>query len=272
VETSSFMSTSNTILYLSLNNMYLLIPIAFLSGILTVFSPCVLPILPIILSSGIDGDTNRIKGVIVGLVMSFTAASLLLATAVRFFGVPADSIRDSAVLLLILLGISMIFPTLGDKVQTVIEHFWKVRPTHKKSGGFNGGIVTGISLGVVWTPCIGPVLATVATLAAINSISLITALIAFSFALGTGLPLYYIAKGGRSITSKLSIFKQKNQQIRQLFGVIIIITVLFIWTGADRGLQAWTLSHLPESWTQVGLLFQDNEYVKKSLLQIKNTK
>jgi len=78
------MSTSNTILYLSLNNMYLLIPIAFLSGILTVFSPCVLPILPIILSSGIDGDTNRIKGVIVGLVMSFTAASLLLATAVRF--------------------------------------------------------------------------------------------------------------------------------------------------------------------------------------------
>jgi len=252
--------------------MYLLIPIAFLSGILTVFSPCVLPILPIILSSGIDGDVDRIKGIIGGLVLSFTAATLLLATFVRFFGVPADTIRDGAVLFLILLGISMILPTLGDKVQTFIEHFWKVRPSYKKTSGFSGGLMTGVTLGIVWTPCIGPVLATVATLAAVNSFSSSTTIIAFAFALGTGIPLYYIAKGGRSITAKLNIFKQKNQQIRQLFGAIIIATALFIWAGGDRGLQAWTLSHLPESWTQVGSLFQNNKYVKKSLLEIQKTK
>lgn len=251
--------------------MFLLIPIAFVSGILTVFSPCVLPILPIILASGIDGKIWRIRGVIAGLVISFTVASLLLATIVRVFGVPVDVIRNFAVVLLIIFGLSMVFPIIWEKVQVFIERHWKVKPVQNQSNGFGGGFITGVSLGIVWTPCIGPVIAAVATLAAVNSFSFITVAVSFAFALGTGIPLYFIAKGGSRITSKLGFVKQNNQKIRQIFGIVILATALFIWLGADRALQAWTLSHLPESWTQLATTFETKVNVDKSLQELKNT-
>jgi len=249
--------------------MFLLIPIAFISGILTVFSPCVLPILPIILASGIDGKIWRIRGIIVGLVVSFTIASLLLATVVRAFGIPADTIRNFAVILLVIFGLSMVFPIIWEKVQVFIEQHWKVKPISNKNSGFGGGFITGVSLGIVWTPCIGPVVAAVATLAAVNSFSFATVAISFAYALGTGLPLYFIAKGGSKVTSKFGIFKQNNEKIKQAFGIIILATALFIWFGADRALQAWTLSHLPESWTQLASTFEKKANVDKSLQELK---
>src|SRR3989344_9026498 len=109
--------------------MLFLLPIAFVSGILTVFSPCILPVLPIILTSGIDGNTRRIKGMIAGLVVSFTIASLLLATLVRVLGIPADTVRLFAVGLLAIFGLSMVFPKLWEKAQGWIERFWHFQPS-----------------------------------------------------------------------------------------------------------------------------------------------
>lgn len=249
--------------------MFLLIPIAFLSGILTVFSPCVLPILPIILASGIDGTIWRVRGVIAGLVVSFTIASLLLATVVRVLGIPADTIRNFAVVLLVLFGLSMVFPKVWEKVQVFIEKFWRMKPVRNQDNGFGGGFLTGVSLGVVWTPCIGPVLATVATLAAVNSLSLATAAIAFAYALGTGIPLYFIAKGGRTVTAKLGIFKKNSQTVRQVFGIIILVTALFIFSGTDRKLQEWTLNNLPQSWTQIATNFESRFNFDNSLNTLK---
>ncbi|MBI4129957.1 sulfite exporter TauE/SafE family protein, partial [Candidatus Roizmanbacteria bacterium] len=180
--------------------MLFLLPIAFISGVLTVFSPCVLPILPIILASGIDGNARRIKGVIAGLVVSFTIASLLLATVVRVLGIPADTVRLFAVGLLIIFGLSLVLPKLWEKAQVWIEKYWRFQPSQNKSSGFGGGFITGVSLGIVWTPCIGPVVAAVATLAAVSSLSLSVLFIALAYALGTGVPLYFIAKGGSAVS------------------------------------------------------------------------
>jgi len=249
--------------------MFLLLPIAFVSGVLTVFSPCVLPILPIILASGIDGKIWRVRGVITGLVVSFTIAALLLATVVRVFGIPADTIRNIAVLLLVIFGLSMIFPIIWEKALVLIERFWRVRPVQSQGSGFGGGFITGVSLGIVWTPCIGPVVAAVATLAAVNSLSFASVLIILFYALGTAVPLYFIAKGGRAATAKLGFIKTNNQKIRQIFGIIILITALFIFTGFDRQLQAWTLANLPESWTQLATTFENKFNVDKKLQGLK---
>lgn len=256
--------------------MLLLIPVVFLSGILTVFSPCALPILPIVLTSGIDGKIGRIRGTIAGLVVSFTLTSLFLAVLVRAFGIPADMIRTGAVILLIILGLSMVFPIIWERVQIFIEKHWKLSfaqgrgdALHAGRQGFGGGFLTGVSLGIVWTPCIGPVAAAAATLAAANSLSIETIFIAFAYAAGTGLPLYFIAKGGRSFTARLGVFKQNNQKIRQVFGIIIFATAMFIWIGTDRGLQAWTLTHLPESWTQLSPSFEKRLNVDRILQQLK---
>jgi len=251
--------------------MLLLIPIAFISGILTVFSPCVLPILPIILASGIDGNSKRIKGTILGLVVSFTVASLLLATVVRVLGIPADTVRLFAVALLVVFGISLVFPSLWQTVQTSIEKYWHFQPK-KREDGFIGGFLTGVSLGIVWTPCIGPVVAAVATLAAVSSFSFSAVLIALAYAIGTGIPLYYIAKGGSNVSRKLDFVKKENQKIRQIFGLIVLASALFIWTGADRALQAWTLSNLPESWTQLPTTFEKQLKVDSQLQTLQKRK
>lgn len=245
--------------------MLLLLPIAFLSGALTVLSPCVLPILPIILSSGIDGKISRVRGTILGLVTSFTVASLLLATIVQFLGVSVDVIRMFAVGLLVIFGASMLLPNTWNKISAWIEMHWKFQPHRSKSGGFWGGFVTGISLGVVWTPCIGPVVAAVATLAAVNALSISSFFIVFAYALGTGLPLYFIAKGGAKASQRLGFVKNYNAEIRQIFGIIIILTAMLIATGVDRRFQEWTLSNLPESWTNLAATFENRFDIDEEL-------
>lgn len=254
--------------------MLLLLPIAFISGILTVFSPCVLPILPIILTSGIDGNNRRVKGMIVGLVMSFTIASLLLATLVRVLGIPADTVRLFAVVLLIIFGLSLVFPKLWEKAQTLLEKYWprfvkKNATTSGKKDGFIGGFMTGVSLGIVWTPCIGPVVATVATLAAVSSFSFLTFFIVLTYSLGAGLTLYFIAKGGSRVSEKLGFIKRENQKIRQIFGLIILATAMLMWSGADRSLQAWTLNTLPQSWTQIATTFENKFNLNQKLDKLK---
>ena len=252
--------------------MLFLLPIAFFSGVLTVFSPCVLPILPIILASGIDGNTRRIKGMIAGLVVSFTVASLLLATLVRTLGVPADTVRLLAVGLLVIFGLSLIFPKVWEKTQTWIEKYWHFQPSQNKNSGFGGGFITGISLGIVWTPCIGPIVAAVATLAAVSSFSSSAVLIALAYAMGTGLPLYFIAKGGSKASQRLGFVKKESQKIRQIFGIVILSTALFIWSGADRALQTWTLSNLPESWTQLATTFEKKFSIDSELNKLRNSR
>jgi len=206
---------------------------------------------------------------IAGLVVSFTIASLLLATVVRVLGIPADTVRLFAVGLLIVFGLSLVLPKLWERAQAWIEKYWRFQPSQNKSSGFGGGFITGVSLGIVWTPCIGPVVAAVATLAAVSSFSLSAVFIALAYALGTGVPLYFIAKGGSAVSQKLTFFKKENQKIRQLFGLIILATALFIWTGADRALQAWTLSNLPESWTQLTTTFESSVKVDTQLKELK---
>ncbi len=249
--------------------MFVLLPIAFVSGLLTVFSPCVLPILPIVLASGIDGKTKRIKGIIAGLVVSFTLASLLLVTFVRMFGISADLIRDMAVFLLLIIGLNLVFPELWTKIQGVIEKYWHIQPVQKIDDSFLGGFVTGISLGIVWTPCVGPVLATVATLSATQTVTMSTFFITLSYALGISVPLYYIAKGGTSLSNRLGFVKKHNQNIRQMFGIVILFTALAMVAGFDRSLQAWTLNALPQSWTQIGAEFESKLNVNQLLKSIK---
>ncbi|QQG43194.1 MAG: DUF3179 domain-containing protein [Candidatus Daviesbacteria bacterium] len=249
--------------------MFLLIPIAFISGILTVFSPCVLPILPVVLASGIDGNTKRIKGVILGLVISFTIASLLLATIVRVLGIPAHTVRILAVVLLVIFGISLVLPVIWEKVQIWVERYWHFQPIQNQTGGFWGGFLTGTSLGIVWTPCIGPVVAAMATLAAVSSFSLTMVAVVLAYAIGAGVPLYFIARGGSAASQKLTFFKIENQKIRQVFGIIILTTALFIWTGLDRVVQGWTLANLPQSWTQIATTFESSVKVDTQLRELK---
>lgn len=245
--------------------MLLLLPIALFSGFLTVLSPCVLPILPIVLASGIDGNTKRIRGLIVGLVVVFTVLTLSLAAIVTALNIPADTLRFLAVIFLILFGIALLFPSIWGKIQAFIETRWHIRPAQGNKGSFWGGFVTGSSLAVVWTPCVGPIIATVATLAALNSFSTASVLLVSSYAIGIGIGLYIIARGGQAVSEKLGFIKRNNQTIRRVFGGIIIITALLIAFGFERQFQAWAIRVLPEKWAAIATTFESSFNVDEKL-------
>ncbi len=230
--------------------------ISFASGILTALSPCVLPLLPIILASGIDGDKKRVKGTIVGIITSFSIAILLLSSIVTALQIPEFVIRVVASFVLVIIGVLLIFP-IWDKIQLKLEGIFGINTARfQGKGGFWTGFVTGFALGIVWTPCVGPIVSAVATIAAINKLSLGTVLLVISYALGVGLPLWLAADKGSDFTSKLSFFKTHSLGIRKVFGVVIVVTALFILSGGEKKLQTWLLDTLPESWTQISTSFE----------------
>jgi cytochrome c biogenesis protein CcdA len=236
----------------------LLLPIAFISGLLTALSPCVLPILPIILASSVDGKKTRTNGIIVGLILGFVFFTLALTALVTTLGVPADFLRTLAVILLALFGFTLLFPTLWDQISARLETLMPKTTAGQNRPDFLGGLLTGLTLGLVWTPCVGPIVATVATLSALNQFSLTTVLLVTSFALGISVPLWLIAQGGRAfITRRLSGYQAKSTQIRRLFGLIIIATAVLIASGFERRFQSWALDRLPAVWSNIPVTFEN---------------
>lgn len=251
-----------------IDNMFVLLPIAFIAGVLTAFTPCALPVLPIVLASGL-GKKSRTLGVISGLVIVFAIASLFLSSIVIATGISPDVIRNISVMLLILIGLLLLFPNAWIYMQAKIEQVWHPPTLGVGKEDFWGGFLTGGSLGVVWTPCVGPIVAVVTALTASSPLSLSAWLITFSYALGIGVALWFIARGGAKANEKLGFVKANNQKMRQVFGIVLIVTALFIGTGLERTFQAWSLEVLPDSWTQAGSFLQDSVVVEENLEQLR---
>ena len=136
---------------------------AFLAGILTIAAPCILPMLPIILGASVGQSSKRRPLFIVaGFVVSFASASLVLSTLVTHLGLSQNVIRNSAIVLLLIFAFFMIWPKpfelLTAKLSGLINKASEVGSSRK---GNSGAFILGLVLGIVWTPCAGPVLGTI---------------------------------------------------------------------------------------------------------------
>jgi len=251
--------------------MEILLPVAFIAGMLTAFTPCALPVLPIILASSVEKRARTI-GIIIGLVTFFTLATMLLSSVVQATGISPDTIRTGSMLMLFLLGLLLIFPNIWEKLQNNIQKFWHPPILGRERSDMVGGFLSGATLGIVWTPCVGPVIAVVTTLTASSPLSSTAWLITISYGLGIGLSLWFISIFSRKASAKLNFVKKNNTSLRQIFGVVVVITAVWLYFGGDRALRGWALSVLPESWTQAGSVFQDNPFIQKQLDRLKDNK
>ena len=145
--------------------MVLLMGFAFVAGAGTALSPCVLPVLPAVLSAGVTGGRRRPAGVIVGLVISFTFAIVALVYVIDAIGLPNDFLRTLAIAVLLGFGISLLIPSVSARIEAWISRLVPARAT-SSGEGFASGLVLGASLGLVYAPCSGPVLAGVITVSA----------------------------------------------------------------------------------------------------------
>ncbi len=245
---------------------------AFLSGLVTIFAPCIWPLLPIILSSGVNGGHKKPLGIVSGISVSFLFATLALAYVLRVFPVDPEVFRTFGVIIILVLGATLLVPKctlwLEGKVSKLSSKFGVVK---SKGSGFWSGFVTGAALGLVWSPCAGPILATVATVAATQGVSFTVFLIALFFVLGVSVPLFGIALLGQKAFARMRGANQYTGRIQQAFGVVIILAGLMIYTGYDKVLQAKFLAVCGSagSWLTG---FEESDTVKEQLQELRGKK
>ncbi|MCR6670552.1 cytochrome c biogenesis CcdA family protein [Devosia ginsengisoli] len=226
--------------------MLLTIGFAFLAGVITVLSPCVLPLLPIILSFGAQEGRARPVGLIVGFVGAFTAATLALSYLVRSLGVPPDLNRVLAGAVLIALGLVLAIPFLHRGFERFAGVIVSRTPMPQNGSGFGGGLVIGAGLGLAWSPCVGPIMASVITLALNQQVDAAAVAVTLAFSLGTALPMAAIMLGGRQLTRRLGWFQANAGRIQQVLGGLLVLTGLAIFLGWDRQIQILLLTWFPD--------------------------
>lgn len=226
--------------------MLVLLLVAFISGLLTILAPCIWPILPIVLASSTSAGRRRPLGVTVGILVSFTILTLSLSYLVRILNFDPDSLRFLAVTVIGVLGLSLVIPKLSALLESQVSRLSNLFGGRLGTGnGFWGGFLTGISLGIVWAPCAGPILATIAALAATRAVTSQVVLLTLVYMGGTGIPLFLFASFGSSLLLKSRALSPFLGRIQQAFGVIMIVTAILIWTSYDRVLQARLLNLFP---------------------------
>src|ERR1700760_3272774 len=151
--------------------MVLLLIFGFVAGAATAVSPCVVPVLPIVLSAGATGGHRKPLGVVTGLVFSFTFALFALVYVIDALGLPNDLLRNIAIVVLFVFGVVLLIPPLAARVEAFGSQFAGRVGVKSGGDGFWPGVGLGLSLGVLYAPCAGPILAGVLTFSASQSLN-----------------------------------------------------------------------------------------------------
>lgn len=247
--------------------MIILTVFAFLAGVITILSPCILPILPVILSSSLTDHHSRSRpyGIILGFVLSFTFFTLFLSLIVQFLGISADILRNFSVIVIATFGLTLLIPRFQLVVESLFARLASMTPNNSNRNGLGGGIIIGLSLGLLWTPCVGPILASVISLAISGTVTLDAFILTLSYSLGTAIPMYLIIIGGNKALTSVPWLLRHTKDIQRLFGLIMILTAILIYYGLDRRFQTYILTQFPQYGSSVTSI-EDNDLVKENLL------
>lgn len=252
--------------------MIVLLIFAFISGLITIFAPCIWPLLPIILSATATGGHRKPLGITIGIMVSFAVFTLSISYIVKIIPFDPNILRFFAVFVIGFLGFTLVVPRLSQLLEGYVSRLsGRFAPFAQKGGdGFSTGIVTGVALGLVWAPCAGPILATIATLAATRSVNLQIIAVTAMYVIGVGIPLFAFATLGARLFTKTRALSSYTGRIQQIFGIVMILTAVAIYTNYDKTLQAKLLDAFP-SYGNFVVDLESNEAVKKQLQLLKST-
>lgn len=229
------------------------------AGSLTTLSPCVFPILPLVVGGAVQ--TNRFAPVAmgVGMATSFALIGLLLGALGPVLDIDAESVRQFGAVLLVAFGAVMVVPSLNQRFTELVMPIASTANSASArldSGSIVGALMLGGLLGIVWSPCSGPLLASALTLVASEGGATRGAMILGLFGIGAAIPLVAVAYASRHGFSRVKTWVLgRIDAIKKGFGLLIGLTGIAILTGADKWLEARVVDLLPERWIGLTTLF-----------------
>jgi cytochrome c biogenesis protein CcdA/thiol-disulfide isomerase/thioredoxin len=222
--------------------MALLIIFAFVAGAGTALSPCVLPVLPVVLSAGATGGRRRPVGIVTGLALSFTFATVALVYVIDALGLPDDLLRKLAIAILLLFGLSLLVPFVAAHVEARLSRLTGRAAVTRRGDGFGSGVLVGSSLGLVYAPCAGPILAGVITVSASQAFTAGRLAVALSYGAGSAVVLYLLMLGGRRLTSGLA---RRSGRLQMAMGAVMVLVAVAMFANYDVRFETAIASHVP---------------------------
>jgi cytochrome c-type biogenesis protein len=233
--------------------------LAFAAGALTILSPCVLPLLPIVLGSASAKSKWGPLALGLGVVLSFVAVGLFVALIGFSIGLDGRFFRYIAAGILLLIGLALLVPLIQNKFSNFAAPIsaWANNKLGKISDtGVLGQFGVGLLLGTVWSPCVGPTLGAASLLAAQGKDILQVSLTMAAFAIGVGIPLILIGMASRSILQKSrGTILSASKGFKSLLGVILVIVALLILSGYDKKIEGILVEASPAWLTKLTTQF-----------------
>src|SRR3954470_8875588 len=246
--------------------MALLVLFALVAGAATAVSPCVLPVLPVVLSAGATGGRRRPLGIVTGLTLSFTFATVALVYVIDALGLPGDLLRDIAIGMLLVFGLSLLVPAASARVEAWLTRLAPAARAGDPDGGFGSGVVVGLSLGFVYAPCAGPILAGVITASASQSFTAGRLAVAFAYGIGSAIVLYGYMLGGRRLTRRLT---RSAGRFQMATGVVMVLVALAMLDNLDTRFQTAIAAHLPSVLVDPASKLEQTANVQSALAKVR---
>ncbi|HEX5126208.1 MAG TPA: cytochrome c biogenesis CcdA family protein [Rhodocyclaceae bacterium] len=224
--------------------------LALVAGALSVLSPCVLPLLPVVLATAAAAHRFGPYALAAGMTLSFTLIGVLIASLGVSLGIDQTIVQQLAAAMLIAMGVLLLSSTLQARFATVmssISNAGQTLASRISLDGLAGQFVLGSLLGVVWSPCVGPTLGTAITLASQGKSLVQVMLLMLIFGLGASMPMVFIGSLSRQLVGKLRGRLSSAGTIgKQVLGVVVLLLGVSILSGGDKWLETWAVQASPD--------------------------
>jgi cytochrome c biogenesis protein CcdA len=226
--------------------------LAGLAGILASLSPCVLPLLPIVLAAAMAEHRLGPAALAAGLAVSFAGVGIALGLVGFAAGIDGEWLRIGAALLMLLAGLALLAGGLAARFSALAEQ--AVAPVagfaqRMAARGVAGQFALGFVLGIAWAPCTGPVLGGAVAMAAQAETAPRAAATMLAFAIGGSIPLLVLGYAARgALPAMRRRMAGAGATLRPLLGGALALFGLLVLTGLDKAIETWATARLPESW------------------------
>ncbi len=216
--------------------------LSFLEGLALILSPCILPVLPLLLSSSVAGGKRKSIGMVLGFVLSFTLFALFSRKLILLLGIDLAIFKNASLILLGCFALILFSERLSEKFSQYTQKLsvWGQGSVaqHGNKSGYLSGMYLGFLIGLVWTPCAGPILAAALVQIIRQENDLQAFFIVSSFAFGAGVPMFILTLLGNQVMTKIKGLNQYTSIIRKAMGVLMLVAVVVMWMGWDTTLYS----------------------------------